>query len=80
MLTNDDCGGLHPDKRQMNINFKDNTYPKTMGMVLSFFNFSNQLFDNVLQICCRYIFYNVKGRNKLWQEKASKLCWLRRLN
>jgi len=60
MLTNDDCGGLHPDKRQMNINFKDNTYPKTMGMVLSFFNFSNQLFDNVLQICCRYIFYNVK--------------------
>ena len=36
MLTNDDCGGLHPDKRQMNINFKDNTYPKTMGRYCPF--------------------------------------------
>lgn len=56
MLTNDDRGGLHPDKRQFNINFKDNTYPKTIGKVLSFLNFSNQLFDNVLQICCRLSF------------------------
>jgi len=60
MLTNDDCDGLHPDKRQMNINFKDNTYPKTMGKVLSFFNFSNQLFDNVLQKYSRFIFLFVK--------------------
>lgn len=37
MLTNDDCGGLHPDKRQKNLNYKDNTYPKYMGKLLSFF-------------------------------------------
>lgn len=43
MLTNDDAGGLHPDKRQMNIRiFKDNTYPKTIGKVLSFLNSSNR--------------------------------------
>lgn len=37
MLINDD-GGLHPDRKQVNINFKDNTYPDTMGKVLSFLN------------------------------------------
>ena len=57
MLANDDCGGLHPDKRQMNIDkIKDNTYPEIMGKVLSFLIFSNQLFDNVLQKCCRFSF------------------------
>ena len=42
MLINDDGGGLHPDKRQMNIVLKDNIYPKTTGKVLSFLNLSNR--------------------------------------
>lgn len=37
MLTNGDYGGLHHCKRQININYKDNTYPKCMGKLLSFF-------------------------------------------
>ncbi len=78
MLTNDDCGGLHPDQRQMNINFKDNTYPKTMGKVLSFFIFSNQLFDNVLQKYSRFIFLFLKNYfNHLNILKISrKVLWL----
>lgn len=42
MLTNDDYGGLHPDKRKKNINYTDNTYLKCMGKLLSFFNFNNR--------------------------------------
>lgn len=44
MLINDDGGGLHLDKREMNIVLKDNIYPKTTGKVLSFPNFDS--------ICC----------------------------